>query len=349
VPFDVSEISTPRLRTAVWTAGPEDGVPLLLVHGNLVTAGWWRYVVEELPPDVRVIAPDLRGFGRSESLPLDATRGCGDFVDDLRSLLVVLGLADSQRVNAAGWSLGGAVLQQYQLTYPGDLAGIALVATVGPFGMGSTKDARGSVCYPDYAGSGGGCAAPTFVQRLAARDRSEDEPISSVPVVMRTLFGPRGNAANVDEEFLIDEVMRTVVGPLNYPGSSTPSTNWPNVAPGSTGLLNAISPKYFDASALAAVERKVPITWIRGSEDPICSDESLTDFGNLGRIGAVPGWPGADVIPPQPMVAQMRQVLTEYAAAGGTYAELAYDGVGHGIPVEVPARLAADLAAALVR
>ena len=135
---------------------------------------------------------------------------------------------------------------------------------------------------------------------------------------MRTLFGPRGNAANVDEEFLIDEVMRTVVGPLNYPGSSTPSPNWPNVAPGSTGLLNAISPRYFDASALAAVDRKVPITWIHGSEDAMCSDESLTDFGNLGRIGAVPGWPGPDVMPPQPMVAQMRHVLTEYAAAGGS-------------------------------
>jgi pimeloyl-ACP methyl ester carboxylesterase len=349
VPFDVSEIRTPRLRTAVWTAGPEDGVPLLLVHGNLVTAGWWRYVVDELPDDVRVIAPDLRGFGRSQTLAVDATRGCDDFVDDLRSLLEVLGLADGGRVNAAGWSLGGAVLQRYHVRFPDDLASIALVASVPPFGMGSTKDDRGTACYPDFAGSGGGCAAPTFVQRLAARDRSEDDPISSVPVVMRTLFGPRGNAANVDEEFLIDEVMRTAVGPLNYPGSSTPSPNWPNVGPGSTGLLNAISPRYFDASSLAAVERKVPISWIRGTEDPICSDHSLTDFGNLGQIGAVPGWPGADVMPPQPMDAQIRFVLTAYAAAGGTFTELAYDGVGHGIPVEVPARLAADLAEALVR
>ena len=76
-------------------------------------------------------------------------------------------------MNAVGWSLGGAVLQQYQVAYPEDLASIGLVATVSPFGMGSTKDARGTICYPDFAGSGGGGAAPTFVQRLAARDRTE--------------------------------------------------------------------------------------------------------------------------------------------------------------------------------
>ena len=60
-------MSTDRLDTHVWTAGPEDGVPLLLVHGNLVTGGWWRYVAAALPDDVRVVAPDLRGFGRSEA------------------------------------------------------------------------------------------------------------------------------------------------------------------------------------------------------------------------------------------------------------------------------------------
>ena len=347
--FEVSEVSTPRLRTGVWTAGPDDGVPLLLVHGNLSSGGWWRYVVEELPDDVRVIAPDLRGFGHSETLPLDATRGCGDFVDDLRSLLEVLGLADTQRVNAFGWSLGGAVLQQYHLAYPEDLASIGLVATVSPFGMGSTKDVRGTPCYPDFAGSGGGAAALTFVQRLAARDRSETDPQSSVPIVMRTLFGPRGNAANVDEDFLTDEVLRTAVGDGNYPGSSVPSGNWPNVAPGDTGLLNTIAPKYFNTSTLAQSDRKVPVTWIHGSEDAVCSDHSLTDFGTLGQLGAVPGWPGLAVMPPQPMAGQTRHVMTEYAAAGGSFTEIAYLGVGHGIPVEVPGRLAADLAAALVR
>jgi pimeloyl-ACP methyl ester carboxylesterase len=108
-----SLLATDRLETHVWTSGPEDGVPLLLVHGNLVSGGWWRYVADRLPDDVRVIAPDLRGFGRTEARPIDATRGLGDMVDDVRSLLVALGLAGRGTVNAAGWSMGCGVLWQY--------------------------------------------------------------------------------------------------------------------------------------------------------------------------------------------------------------------------------------------
>jgi len=82
--LDENTVSTDRIETCVWTGGPQDGVPLLLVHGNLVSGGWWRYVAEELPDDVRVIAPDLRGFGRTETKPVDATLGLGDMVADVR-------------------------------------------------------------------------------------------------------------------------------------------------------------------------------------------------------------------------------------------------------------------------
>ena len=35
---------------------------------------------------------------------------------------------------------------------------------------------------------------------------------------------------------------------------------------------------------------------------------SFFDFGFLGQIGAVPGWPGAEAYPVQPMVSQLRAV-----------------------------------------
>ena len=34
--------------------------------------------------------------------------------------------------------------------------------------------------------------------------------------------------------------------------------------------------------------------------------------------GVLPGWPGADVYPVQPMVSQTRGVLDRYASAGGS-------------------------------
>ena len=65
------------------------------------------------------------------------------------------------------------------------------------------------------------------------------------------------------------------------------------------------------------------------------SDTSVCDFGYLGQIGAVPGWPGAETIPPQPMVTQTRAVLDRYVANGGTYTETVLSG-GHGCHLESP-------------
>lgn len=75
---------------------------------------------------------------------------------------------------------------------------------------------------------------------------------------------------------------------------------------------------------------------MRGDTDQIVSDTSLFDLGFLGSLGAVPGWPGAQVCPPQPMVTQTRYVLEEYAANGGVYKELVIAGAGHSPLLEKP-------------
>ena len=75
--------------------------------------------------------------------------------------------------------MGGGVLMQYLLTHADDLASVTLVAPISPYGFGGTKGPDGQACSDDFAASGAGGAAPEFVQRLAAGDRSEDEPRSS--------------------------------------------------------------------------------------------------------------------------------------------------------------------------
>lgn len=334
--FTSTMVSTDRIETNVWTSGPDDGTPLLLVHGNLVSGGWWSYVADALPDDVRVIAPDLRGFGRTEAKPIDATRGLGDMVDDVRSLLDTLGLADQGTVNAAGWSMGGGVLMQYLLTHPDDLASLTLVAPVSPYGFGGTKGADGKACFDDFAATGAGGAAPEFVQRLAAGDKTEDDPTSSPRLTLRQFFGARENT-DVDEDFLLDEVLHTRTGDDFYPGDSAASDNWPTLAPGAHGVLNAMSPKYYDAAGIVDLTRKPPITWVRGGQDQVISDTSMFDLAYLGQLGAVPGWPGEDVLPAQPMVQQIRAVLHGYRGNGGVAEEVCLDHAAHGMPVEVPA------------
>jgi pimeloyl-ACP methyl ester carboxylesterase len=347
--FTRTTVPTDRLQTSVWTSGPEDGVPLLLVHGNLVSGGWWKYVAELLPEDVRVVAPDLRGYGRTQPLPVDATRGLGDMVDDLRSLLEALGLSDTGQVNAAGWSMGSGVLMQYLLAHPDDLASLTLVAPLSPYGFGGTKGPDGAPCFDDFAATGAGGAAPEFVQRLAAKDATEDNPQTSPRVTMRQFFGPRSNSAAVDEDFLVEEMLCISTGEDNYPGTGTTSPNWPTLAPGDRGVLNTMSPKFYNAAGIVDLARKPPVTWLRGGQDQVVSDASMFDLATLGQLGAIPGWPGPDLLPPQPMVQQTRAVLDRYRANGGEVEEIVLDEVAHGLPVEVPDRVASAIAARLVR
>jgi pimeloyl-ACP methyl ester carboxylesterase len=236
-------------------------------------------------------------------------------------------------MHAAGWSMGGGILQQYELDHPGDLASLTLVAPLSPFGFGGTRDVQGTPCYPDFAGSGGGTAAPAFVQRLRAGDASESDPQSSPRVIMRSFFwSPKYVAPDEDE--LIREVLLTAVGDEFYPGSATPSPNWPGVGPGRTGVNNALSPAWCQTSAFGAVERPVPLLWIRGDEDQVVSDSSMFDFGTLGKLGAVPGWPGEAVFPPQPQVSQTRAVFEQRRTRGGALREVVLPGVGHAPQIE---------------
>jgi pimeloyl-ACP methyl ester carboxylesterase len=341
--FTGSMVETARLRQHVWTSGPEDGRPLLLLHGNITTGGFWRYVAERLPADVRVIAPDLRSFGLTEPRPVDATRGLRDMADDVHDLLETLGLTGRDDVHAAGWSMGGGVLQQYLIDHPRVLAGMTWMAPISPYGFGGSRGSDGQPCTSGWAGTGGGTAAPDFVRRLAARDAGSEDPLSAPREVLLTFFGPGTNRANVDEEFLVDELFTTAVGDDHYPGDAMPSEHWPNTAPGARGVLNSMSGKYYDTSGFGDVVDGPPITWLRGTADQVISERSMFDLATLGELGAVPGWPGADAMPPQPMETQLRTVLGRYAEHGGRWREVELEGVGHGIPLEVPGVVATEI------
>ncbi len=336
------EVETERLRTHCWVWGPEDGTPVLLVHGNLVTGRFWKAVAELLPPAARAVAPDLRGFGRTEAREIDATRGLRDWGDDVAALVRALGWSGRGRVHAAGWSLGGGVLQRYAIDHPEDLASLLLVAPLSPYGFGGTKDAAGTLAHEDGAGGGAGSVNPDFVRRIGERDTSADEPTSSPIVTMRSFFwSPKYTPADEDE--LLGEVLLTGIGEGLYPGDAVPSEHWPGTAPGRRGVVNAMAPIYCDTSEVAGLDVRIPILWVRGDEDQVVSDTSLFDLGYLGQLGAIPGWPGPDVLPPQPALQQTRAVLERFAGRGGRYREVVLEGHAHGPIVECPDRVAALL------
>ncbi|HEY9076650.1 MAG TPA: alpha/beta hydrolase [Anaerolineaceae bacterium] len=327
-------VDTPRLKQHVLRSGGEGGIPVVFLHGNFSSALFWEETMLALPETYQAIAPDLRGYGWTEDKLIDATRGMGDWVDDLDALLAELGITKAHFV---GWSMGAGILYALIADKPGLVLSATLIAPVPPYGFGGTKGLEGVPCHPDYAGSGGGLVNPTFVERIIAGDRSADDPNSPRNVINSFYYKPPFRAAR-EEDFLTGAMMEKM-GTDRYPGDFTPSQFWPNVAPGVWGPTNAFSSKYMAglAEKFIAAEVKPPVLWVHGSHDMIVGDASFFDIGNLGKMGFIPGYPGEEVYPPQPMVAQMRFVLEKYAAAGGKFQEEVIADTGHGPHIEKPA------------
>ena len=334
-------VDTPRLKMHVLFSGPDTGTPVLFVHGNASSATYWEEVMLNLPAGFRGIAPDLRGYGDTEDKLIDATCGMDDFVNDL------LGLVDSlkiEKTHVVGHSMGGAIIFGL-LPAAGDrILSATLVAPGSPFGFGGSKGLDGQPCYDDFAGSGGGVVNPEFPKLMASGDRSTDNPQASPRVVMNSFYW-KPPFVPAREEELLSSLMSEKVGEQKYPGDFVPSNNWPNVAPGNFGPINALSPKYVGDSVerFINVSSKPHILWVRGDSDMIVSDSSFFDFGTLGKLGYVPGWPGEDVYPPQPMVSQTRHVLDQYKANGGSYEEVIIPETGHTPYVEKPEAFMAEL------
>jgi pimeloyl-ACP methyl ester carboxylesterase len=329
-------VRTDRLDTYLRTGGDEHADLLLLVHGNASSSVFFDELIAVMSASLRVVAPDLRGYGESEPRQIDARRGMRDFSDDLWSLVVTLGYGDHRKVNLLGWSMGAGVAMQFAIDHPQTVRSLVLESPLSPYGFGGTKDAVGTPCWADRAGSGGGAANAEYVQRLAAGDRSAESPFSPRNVMNSFYFKPPFRVAPEREEELVSAVLAMRVGEGFYPGGLRPSPNWPGVAPGEDGVNNAMAPGYCDLSPFAGIAPRPPVLWVRGADDQIVSDLSLLDFGTLGQLGAVPGWPGAQAFPPQPMVSQMRSVLERYAAAGGQFEELVVEGSGHSPHLERP-------------
>ena len=330
--IQASTVQTPRLaanvleRPATGADGPLATV--VFVHGNCSSSLFFQPAMLALPASFRALAVDLRGFGDSETLPVDASRGVRDFSDDVWAVADALGLG---RVHLVGWSMGGGVVLQQLLDRPDAVASVTLISPVAPYGFGGTT-LDGARLTDDDAGVGGGGANPDFVERLANGDLSDESP-TSPRLVFRTSYVAPGYASEL-EDVWVASMLTTRTGDDNYPGDTVPSPNWPGMAAGARGVLNTMAPKYFDVSGIVELADKPPVLWIHGLQDAIVGDETYFDLNTLGKAGIIPGWPGEEVAPPQPMIAQTRGVLDRYAAAGGTYRELALDACGHSAHIE---------------
>jgi pimeloyl-ACP methyl ester carboxylesterase len=116
------------------------GFPLLLLHGWPETKRiWWRNIRPLADAGFEVIVPDMRGFGDSGL----AADGFYDVAAESRDLeALVRGELRHERIVTCGGDLGGVVLQDMALRFPGLVVRQVMFNTVLPV-LGDAYEAAG--------------------------------------------------------------------------------------------------------------------------------------------------------------------------------------------------------------
>ncbi|WP_223166822.1 alpha/beta fold hydrolase [Nonomuraea sp. SYSU D8015] len=102
--------------------GPRDAPVLLLVHGWGGDGRAWAPVTAALPPRFRVVAPDLRGHGRSPAPPSGYRPA--ELAADLVALMDRLGVEAAVPV---GHSMGAQVATALAVEHPGRVRALAVI------------------------------------------------------------------------------------------------------------------------------------------------------------------------------------------------------------------------------
>jgi 3-oxoadipate enol-lactonase len=100
------------------------GSPLVLIHGHPLDHTIWEPVVAHLEHDFDLIMPDLRGFGRSETVAGQYL--LADMAEDIVGLLDALEIGQAA---LAGHSMGGYISLALVRDHPDRVCGLGLVAS----------------------------------------------------------------------------------------------------------------------------------------------------------------------------------------------------------------------------
>ncbi|HUY97091.1 MAG TPA: alpha/beta hydrolase [Verrucomicrobiae bacterium] len=129
--------------------------PVLCLHGLASNARWWDLVGLRLAPSHRVVAPDLRGHGRSDRPP--DGYGFETVTGDLLALIAAIGLPPAVVV---GHSWGASVALWLAAAAPEQVLGCVLVDG----GVGDLRQAFG----PTWASAEAAMTPPDFPAATAS-------------------------------------------------------------------------------------------------------------------------------------------------------------------------------------
>lgn len=120
-----------RLDLTWWSHGDPAAPPLLLVHGGRDHGRAWDDVAARFADRWHVVAPDLRGHGRS-AWSDGGAYAMEDFVYDLDRLCGALGISATRPATIVGHSLGGNIATRWTALFPDRVRRLVSIEGLGP-------------------------------------------------------------------------------------------------------------------------------------------------------------------------------------------------------------------------
>lgn len=121
--FEEVRLHLPHIELAAQIHGPEEGIPVIALHGWLDNCASFARLAPKLP-GLRIVALDLAGHGHSDHRPLGAGYALWDYVHDV---LLVAEQFGWQRFSLLGHSMGAIVSLLLAATFPERVLRLALI------------------------------------------------------------------------------------------------------------------------------------------------------------------------------------------------------------------------------
>lgn len=254
------EVRSNGLRHHVleWAADGGAGEPLVLLHGFMDAAGSFDLLAPRLAAaGYRVLAPDLRGFGKTEWIGAGGYYHFWDYIADLEGLRAALGL---DRMLLVGHSMGGSVTTLYASAMPERVRAAVIVEGCGP---------------PDTPAS----VQPDRLRRwLRDLEKIKRQDARSLDSMEEALYRLKANHTTVPDELLASRVAHLVVA------GEDGTLSW-----AFDPLHRTTSPAGFQALLYKAYAARIecPVLFVGGGPQGFHTEdeaERLAAFGDLEHV-----------------------------------------------------------------
>lgn len=292
--FRKVELST-GIAMNVALAGPEDAPPVIMVHGFPESHRTWREIAPRLDDRLRLVMPDLRGFGETDR-PQDVSDYATDtLIADIFALADALGI---DRFALVGHDWGGAIAWAAALRGNPRINRLAIVNSPHPliFQKSLIEDEAQR-------------AASQYMR--AFRNPGMEAGIEAMGF---DTFFDKSFARHVDMARISPEERQFYIDQWSRPGALTAMLNWYRVS-------QVVVPEAGEEAAMpdwvarGVPHLKIPVLVVWGLEDKALLPVQLEGIGEVGDDIAIVPLKGVGHFAPWEAPDQVADALGPFLAA----------------------------------